>query len=306
MEIASQLAEEEELTRPGISHEVLTDIVPPVAESLSDNKEKSSKFTHGMNDWRPFIYGGLACIAAECGTFPIDTTKTRLQIQGQVMDAQLRDLKYRGMFHAFIVVKKRILNRFFKPTDSAWTNPKPGTVVDQVVTKPEWYDFFIVSQSVRQGTGTIRVPAPCQYVHKLAALQGQSLHKEFWQGTIRVPAPCQYAHKLAALQGQSLHKEFWQGTIRVPAPCQYAHKLAALQGQSLHKEFWQGTIRVPAPCQYAHKLAALQGQSLHKEFWQGTIRVPAPCQYAHKLAALQGQSLHKEFSSLLTDKLFCL
>ncbi|KAH9500508.1 Piwi-like protein 1 [Bulinus truncatus] len=37
---------------------------------------------------------------------------------------------------AFIVVKKRILNRFFKPTESAWTNPKPGTVVDQVVTKP--------------------------------------------------------------------------------------------------------------------------------------------------------------------------
>ena len=29
-----------------------------------------------------------------------------------------------------------------------------------------------------------------------------------WQGTIRVPAPCQYAHKLAFLQGQSLHREF--------------------------------------------------------------------------------------------------
>lgn len=29
----------------------------------------------------------------------------------------------------------------------------------------------------------------------------------FSQGTIRVPAPCQYAHKLAFLQGQSLHRE---------------------------------------------------------------------------------------------------
>ncbi len=27
------------------------------------------------------------------------------------------------------------------------------------------------------------------------------------QGTIRVPAPCQYAHKLAFLIGQSLHEE---------------------------------------------------------------------------------------------------
>ena len=27
-----------------------------------------------------------------------------------------------------------------------------------------------------------------------------------FQGTVRVPAPCQYAHKLAFLVGQSLHK----------------------------------------------------------------------------------------------------
>ena len=29
----------------------------------------------------------------------------------------------------------------------------------------------------------------------------------FFQGTIRVPAPCQYAHKLAFLVGQSIHKD---------------------------------------------------------------------------------------------------
>ncbi|XP_025079624.1 kidney mitochondrial carrier protein 1-like isoform X2 [Pomacea canaliculata] len=55
----------------------------------------------GMNDWRPFVYGGLASITAECGTFPIDTTKTRLQIQGQKIDARYTELKYRGMSHAF-------------------------------------------------------------------------------------------------------------------------------------------------------------------------------------------------------------
>jgi len=27
-----------------------------------------------------------------------------------------------------------------------------------------------------------------------------------FQGTVRVPAPCQYAHKLAFLVGQALHK----------------------------------------------------------------------------------------------------
>ena len=34
------------------------------------------------------------------GTFPIDTTKTRLQIQGQKIDVRHTELKYRGMLHA--------------------------------------------------------------------------------------------------------------------------------------------------------------------------------------------------------------
>uniref|UniRef100_UPI00358DE624 brain mitochondrial carrier protein 1-like n=1 Tax=Myxine glutinosa TaxID=7769 RepID=UPI00358DE624 len=51
-------------------------------------------------DWKPFLFGGLASITAEFGTFPIDLTKTRLQVQGQTIDAQHRVLRYRGMFHA--------------------------------------------------------------------------------------------------------------------------------------------------------------------------------------------------------------
>ena len=40
------------------------------------------------------------------GTFPIDTTKTRLQVQGQVIDKSLTELKYRGMFHALFRISK--------------------------------------------------------------------------------------------------------------------------------------------------------------------------------------------------------
>ena len=32
------------------------------------------------------------------------------------------------------------------------SNPPSGTIVDDVVTLPERYDFFLISQSVRQGT----------------------------------------------------------------------------------------------------------------------------------------------------------
>ncbi|ELV11590.1 Conserved oligomeric Golgi complex subunit 3 [Tupaia chinensis] len=56
--------------------------------------------------WKPFVYGGLASITAECGTFPIDLTKTRLQIQGQTNDANFKEIRYRGMVHALVRIGK--------------------------------------------------------------------------------------------------------------------------------------------------------------------------------------------------------
>uniref|UniRef100_A0AAY5KRQ9 Solute carrier family 25 member 14 n=1 Tax=Esox lucius TaxID=8010 RepID=A0AAY5KRQ9_ESOLU len=54
-------------------------------------------------NWKPFIYGGMASIVAEFGTFPIDLTKTRLQVQGQ---SQYMEVRYRGMFHALFRIGK--------------------------------------------------------------------------------------------------------------------------------------------------------------------------------------------------------
>merc|ERR1711909_253415 len=51
----------------------------------------------------------------------------------------------------YVIVSKRINTRFFRMNGPP-TNPPSGTVVDDVVTLPERYDFFLVSQSVRQGT----------------------------------------------------------------------------------------------------------------------------------------------------------
>ncbi|CAF0979042.1 unnamed protein product [Rotaria magnacalcarata] len=58
-----------------------------------------------MFDWRPFLFGGLASSVAELATFPIDLTKTRLQIQGQIFDNHTQQLqyaqkKYTNMFQA--------------------------------------------------------------------------------------------------------------------------------------------------------------------------------------------------------------
>lgn len=51
-------------------------------------------------NWKPFVYGGISSCIAEFGTFPIDTTKTRLQVQGQKLDGRFSDVRYKGMFHA--------------------------------------------------------------------------------------------------------------------------------------------------------------------------------------------------------------
>ncbi|XP_019867523.1 mitochondrial uncoupling protein Bmcp [Aethina tumida] len=61
----------------------------------------------GERDWRPFVYGGLASCAAEFGTFPIDVTKTRLQVQGQILDKQHATLKYTGMIDCFLKIAKQ-------------------------------------------------------------------------------------------------------------------------------------------------------------------------------------------------------
>ncbi|CAF0959648.1 unnamed protein product [Adineta steineri] len=58
-----------------------------------------------MTDWRPFLFGGLASSVAELATYPIDLTKTRLQIQGQIFDnpsqkLQYAQKKYTNMFQA--------------------------------------------------------------------------------------------------------------------------------------------------------------------------------------------------------------
>ncbi|XP_035779822.1 protein aubergine-like [Anopheles albimanus] len=108
----------------------------------------------------------------------------------------------------FFIVNKRINTRFFDQR----LNPRPGTVVDNVVTLPQRTDFYLVSQSVKQGT-----VSPTAYnivwdssnlkIDHLQMLSYKQCHLYYnWSGTTRVPAVCQYAHKLSFLVGQYLHQ----------------------------------------------------------------------------------------------------
>jgi aubergine-like protein len=116
---------------------------------------------------------------------------------------------------AYIIVTKRINTKFFLQNLQArrLENPQPGTVVDTVVTRPERLEFYLVAQSVRAGTvAPTNFNIICNEIgwkpRIYQVLSYKLCHMYYnWPGTIRVPAPCQYAHKLAFLTGTSLHRE---------------------------------------------------------------------------------------------------
>ncbi|XP_066216827.1 piwi-like protein 4 [Saccopteryx leptura] len=112
-----------------------------------------------------------------------------------------------------IVVRKKCAPRFFMERNNTLQNPPVGTVVDSEATRPEWYDFYLVSQTAFRGTvnptyynviyddNGLRPDHMQRLTYKLCHLYYN------WQGLISVPAPCQYAHKLTFLVAQSIHKE---------------------------------------------------------------------------------------------------
>ncbi|GAB0086881.1 hypothetical protein DMENIID0001_010870 [Sergentomyia squamirostris] len=114
----------------------------------------------------------------------------------------------------FIIVSKRINTRLFsKIRGSDITNAPPGTVVDDVITLPERYDFFIVSQSTKEGTIS---PTSYNVIWDESGLSADRIqiwtykmtHLYYnWSGNVKVPAVCQYAQKLAFLVGQFIHQE---------------------------------------------------------------------------------------------------
>jgi len=111
----------------------------------------------------------------------------------------------------YVIVNKRISQRFFLEDNRRVENPHPGTVVDSTVTRMEQYDFYIVSQKVGQGTVnpthfTVLDPSDDISPDLIQKLAYCTCFMYFnWCGTVRVPAMVQYAHKLAALLSKSVN-----------------------------------------------------------------------------------------------------
>ncbi|XP_003227089.2 piwi-like protein 2 isoform X1 [Anolis carolinensis] len=119
---------------------------------------------------------------------------------------------YNPKMVVFVVQKKISVNIYSAATDN-FTTPAPGTVIDHMITSRDWVDFYLMAHSPRQGCGV-----PTRYICVLNTANLSPDHMQRltfklchmywnWPGTIRVPAPCKYAHKLAFLSGQVLHHE---------------------------------------------------------------------------------------------------
>ncbi|XP_063112284.1 piwi-like protein 4 isoform X2 [Cavia porcellus] len=112
-----------------------------------------------------------------------------------------------------IVVKKKCMPRFFTERNHTVQNAPLGTVVDSEATRPEWYDFYLITQVAFRGAVS---PTHYNVIYDDNGLKPDHMqrltfklcHMYYnWQGLISIPAPCQYAHKLTYLVAQSIHKE---------------------------------------------------------------------------------------------------
>uniref|UniRef100_A0A8C3NIF5 Piwi-like protein 2 n=1 Tax=Geospiza parvula TaxID=87175 RepID=A0A8C3NIF5_GEOPR len=112
-----------------------------------------------------------------------------------------------------VVVQKQLSTNFYCLTGEEFVSPPLGTVIDHSVTSSGREDFFLLAHHCRQGCS---VPTRYICMWNTANLSSEHLQRLTfklchlywnWPGTVRVPAPCKYAHKLAFLVGQVLHHE---------------------------------------------------------------------------------------------------
>lgn len=185
------------------SHDQLDQISTQLAECITESLKKY-KETNGCYPDRVFVYRDGVGEGALALVYETELKKI-LQVLKKV------DLKVRL---TMIVVNKQVGARFYmRANQDNFTNPPPGTVIDHTVTRQGRYDFYLVSQSTRQGTiaptyyNIIHDESSMQVEHHQMMAYKLSLLYYNWSGSVRVPAPCQYAHKLASLCGEHLHAQ---------------------------------------------------------------------------------------------------
>jgi len=172
--------------------EIVADLRPFVRKALEKYKKKNGKFPTNVLFLRDGVGDGQLM-------YVNDVEMTAIDDAIKAVDPSIK--------MSFVVVKKRIRTRLF----NKGKNPVPGTVVDRDISHLDWYDFFLVSHETHNGT-----VSPTHYNVLLDDMAWPKYELQLfiyylcyqyynWDGSISVPAPCQYAHKIAYLYGKTLN-----------------------------------------------------------------------------------------------------
>ena len=107
----------------------------------------------------------------------------------------------------FIVVTKRIDDRFAIISGNTLKNPNGGLIAMDGITKVDKSNFFMISQKVNQGTAKPThyeiIINQCKWdLPKLQSITYNLTHLYYnWMGAVKVPAVVQYAHTCTNLFG---------------------------------------------------------------------------------------------------------
>eukprot|EP01114_Cavostelium_apophysatum_P013095 TRINITY_DN3097_c0_g1_i1.p1 TRINITY_DN3097_c0_g1~~TRINITY_DN3097_c0_g1_i1.p1 ORF type:complete len:799 (+),score=184.79 TRINITY_DN3097_c0_g1_i1:83-2479(+) len=140
----------------------------------------------------------------------------RMKLAFKELEAEFQR-EYNPQF-AFVLVNKMTETRYASSKNGRYSNPNPGTVVEEAIVQtynqPNLFDFFLVAQHVNDNSGTVS-PVRYSVLHNTTGyvkdiiehLTFKLTHMYYnWTGTVKVPAPCQYARKLAMMTGQVTEK----------------------------------------------------------------------------------------------------
>ncbi len=115
----------------------------------------------------------------------------------------------KGVRLAYIIVTKRLSDRFFLDGQRGVTNPDGGLIIDTDVVKDDKFDFFMVAQQVNLGTAT---PTNYNAIYNDTGLPAESFYELTyhqcyqyynWSGPLKVPAVIQMANKQGLIVGPS-------------------------------------------------------------------------------------------------------
>lgn len=133
-----------------------------------------------------------------------------------VLRNRIKDIYDRSVKLTVVMVNLKNSERFFKITDDV-RNVFPGTLISKTIVSKN-YDFFIVSQSARNGVSVpnhykvITCDSDLEEGHLQELIFSQCFNYVNWTGSIKIPAILQYAKKCAkfnadVLKGKSIAKD---------------------------------------------------------------------------------------------------